>query len=65
MHKKITPILLIAASFFALATKSAFALIGGCVASPEDPTVVMALLGGGAAVIPLVWSRVRARRRQK
>lgn len=65
MHKKITPVFLIAASFFALTTKSAFALIGGCVDSPEDPTVVMALLGGAAVITPLVWSRVRARRRQK
>ena len=64
MLKKISPLLLIAASFFAITAKSAFAQ-SGCVDSPEDPTVVMALLGGAAALTPLVWSKVRARRRHK
>ena len=58
-------LLLIAASFVMLTTKKAFGLIGGCVDSPEDPTVVMALLGAGAAAVPIVWSRVRARRNTK
>jgi XrtJ-associated TM-motif-TM protein len=65
MLKKIVPVFVIAASFFALTTKSAFAQVSGCVDSPEDPTVVMALLGGAAALTPLVWSKVRARRRHK
>ena len=57
--------LLIAVSLFALAGRSAFAFIGGCTDSPEDPTVVMALLGAGAAAVPLVWSRMRQRRNTK
>jgi len=66
MHRKSTPALLtVAVCLFALTTKSAFCLIGGCVDSPEDPTVVMAAIGIGAAAVPIVWSRVRARRRKK
>lgn len=64
MLKKMFPLFLIAASFYALTTKSAFAQ-SGCVDSPEDPTAVMALLGGAAALAPLVWSRLRSHRRQK
>jgi XrtJ-associated TM-motif-TM protein len=65
MHKKSAFSLIAAASLFALTVRSAFAQISGCVDSPEDPTVVMALLGGGAAAVQFVWSRFRARRRQK
>ena len=64
MHKK-SAFLLIAASLFVLTARSAFAQISGCVDSPEDPTVVLAVLGGGAAAVQFVWSRFRARRRQK
>jgi hypothetical protein len=44
-----------------MAPKSLFAFIGGCVDSPEDPTVVMALVGACAAVAPVIWSRRRGR----
>ena len=64
MHKK-SAFPWIAASLFALTARSAFAQISGCVDSPEDPTVVMALLGGGAAAVQFAWSRFRARRRRK
>jgi hypothetical protein len=67
MHKKSRTLsLLIAVSLFAIGGRSAFAFLGGgCVDSPEDPTVVMALLGAGAAAIPFVWSRMRPRRNTK
>jgi XrtJ-associated TM-motif-TM protein len=57
--------LLIAVVLFVLTSRSAFAQISGCVDSPEDPTVVMALLGFGAAGANVVWSRIRSRRNSK
>jgi len=59
-----TLLLLIAASVVMLTPRSAFGL-GGCVDSPEDPTAVMAILGGLAATIPLVSSRLRSRKRKQ
>ena len=54
----------IAVSFVVLTTRSAYAL-GGCVDSPEDPTVVMGMLGLGAAAAPMVWTRVKSLRNKK
>jgi XrtJ-associated TM-motif-TM protein len=66
MHRnRISLYLIIAASIAVFAPKTAFALIGGCVDSPEDPTVVMAILGVGAAAAPIVWSRLKSRRNTK
>ena len=65
-RKILAPSFLLLAAFFAmLTTRSAFGFIGGCVDSPEDPTAVMAMLGLGAAAVPIVWSRVRSRRKTK
>jgi XrtJ-associated TM-motif-TM protein len=36
---------------------------GGCVNSPENPTVVLALIGGAAGAIKVLRSRVGSRRR--
>ncbi|MFI4978724.1 MAG: PExPT-CTERM protein [Nevskiales bacterium] len=34
---------------------------GGCVDSPENPSVVLGLLGGGAACLPWLRARLRTR----
>ena len=34
---------------------------GGCVDSPENPSVVLGLLGGGAACLPWLRTRLRTR----
>jgi XrtJ-associated TM-motif-TM protein len=66
MQRKSTPaLLLIAVTVFVLSSKAAFGLIGGCVDSPEDPTAILAVLGCGAAAIPIVRSRMRARKSGK
>jgi XrtJ-associated TM-motif-TM protein len=36
----------------------------GCVDSPENPTVVLALVGGAGALFSAVRSRMKARRRR-
>jgi XrtJ-associated TM-motif-TM protein len=36
----------------------------GCTDSPENPTVVLALVGGAGALFSAVRARVKARRRQ-
>jgi XrtJ-associated TM-motif-TM protein len=36
----------------------------GCVDSPENPTVVLALVGGAGALFSAVRARVKARRRR-
>jgi len=57
---------LVAVSFIVLASRSASAQgIGGCVESPEDPTIVMGMLGLGAAAVPMVWTRIKSLRRKK
>ena len=61
MHKK-SALSLIAASVLLLTGRTAFGQITGCVDSPEDPTVVMAVLGGGAAAVQFAWSRFRSRK---
>jgi XrtJ-associated TM-motif-TM protein len=33
----------------------------GCTDSPENPTAVLALVGGAGALVSAVWSRMRAR----
>ena len=53
----------VALCLFGVATESAFGQITGCVDSPEDPTVVMAVLGIAAASVPFAWSRIRNRHR--
>jgi XrtJ-associated TM-motif-TM protein len=35
----------------------------GCVDSPEDPTAMLALVGGAGALISVAWARVKARRK--
>jgi XrtJ-associated TM-motif-TM protein len=35
----------------------------GCTDSPENPTVVLALVGGAGALFSVVRSRIRARRK--
>lgn len=35
----------------------------GCDDSPEDPTVMLALLGGAGALVSVAWVRMRARRK--
>jgi XrtJ-associated TM-motif-TM protein len=34
----------------------------GCDDSPEDPTVMLALVGGAGALATMAWARVKARR---
>lgn len=46
-----------------LTAKAASGQISGCVDSPEDPTIVMAVLGIAAACIPRAWSNIRNHRR--
>ena len=66
MRTKIDRIhLAVAVLLLAVSGRAAFGFIGGCVDSPEDPTIVMAGLGIGAAAVPFAWSRIRARRRKK
>ena len=38
---------------------------GGCIDSPENPTVVLALVGSAGAVLASVRSRIKARRASK
>lgn len=57
--------LAVALSLVLLTTKSAFALLGGCVDSPEDPTAVLALLGCGAIALPIIRNKIKSSRRQK
>jgi XrtJ-associated TM-motif-TM protein len=35
----------------------------GCTDSPENPTVVLALVGGAGALFSVVWARIRATRK--
>lgn len=37
---------------------------GGCVDSPENPTLVLGLLGAGAAGLPWLKAQVAARRKR-
>lgn len=55
--KKSTFVYACAAVFFAFALP----LWGqsGCVDSPEDPTVMLALVGASGALVSLAWARVR------
>ena len=41
-------------------TASAF---GGCVDSPENPSIILAALGGAGAALPFVYIRRRKRKR--
>lgn len=34
----------------------------GCTDSPEDPTIVLALVGSAGAMAAVAWARVKARR---
>jgi XrtJ-associated TM-motif-TM protein len=66
MHRKSIPtLILVAASIFVLGTKSAFGFITGCTDSPEDPTVVLALLGCGAVAVPAIRAKFRSRKLNK
>jgi XrtJ-associated TM-motif-TM protein len=53
----------IAVFLFAATIKTAYGQISGCVDSPEDPTLVMAVLGITAAAVPFAWSKIRSHRR--
>jgi XrtJ-associated TM-motif-TM protein len=35
----------------------------GCDDSPEDPTVMLALVGGAGALVSMAWTRAKARRK--
>ncbi len=56
--------LLIAAATMLAVTVSANAQ-GGCVNSPENPTVVLALVGSAGAFVASARARFRARRKSK
>ena len=56
---KITfPIALAVLVFFALAPVAAVAQ-GGCVDSPENPNVVLALVGGASAAVSILRTRFK------
>ena len=57
--------LMILAAMTLTAARNALGQISGCVDSPEDPTIVLAIVGLGAAAVPLAASRVRSRRKAK
>jgi XrtJ-associated TM-motif-TM protein len=63
-RKSIFGTLLVVAFVLAINTKAAFGQLGGCTDSPEDPTAVMALVGGAAAFIPMLSARLRSRKRR-
>jgi len=42
-----------------LTPASAWALPGGCVVSPENPSVILGLIGAAAAGAPFVLARLR------
>ena len=66
MRRKSPPALLsVAFCLFALTAKTAFGQIGGCVDSPEDATVVLALLGCGALAVPAVRAKLWGSKRSK
>jgi XrtJ-associated TM-motif-TM protein len=66
MHKNnILRMIFIAVFLLTLTTTSAFGFIGGCTDSPEDPTIVLAILGCGAIGFPALWARMRHRRQSK
>jgi hypothetical protein len=60
-----TVLALVAGSFVVLAARVASAQVDGCVDSPEDPTVVLGMLGLGAAAVPMVWARIKSFRNKK
>jgi hypothetical protein len=37
---------------------------GGCVISPENPSFILALLGGAVAALPLLRARLKSRMRK-
>ena len=56
---------LVLAAFLALAflgsgIHSAFAAMGGCVDSPENPSLVLGLIAAGVALIPIICDRFRS-----
>jgi XrtJ-associated TM-motif-TM protein len=44
-----------------ICTSAAFAL-GGCVDSPENPSIILAALGAAGAALPFVYMRRRKRK---
>lgn len=50
-----------AVTFATLAVSASAYAIDGCVDSPENPTLLLGLLGGAAAGVP--WLRARFKRR--
>ena len=65
--KKI-PLSLVASAGFFLLTASLHAQIGntdGCASSPENPTVVLALVGSAGAAAASLRARIKARRNSR
>lgn len=59
---KKTSLVLLGLAVLAVAASPVYAQ-GGCLNSPENPTVVLALVGSAGALTASVRARVRARRR--
>jgi XrtJ-associated TM-motif-TM protein len=64
LRKSIPSLLVIAVALFAFSTK-AFGQIVGCDESPEDPTVVLALIGSAAVAFPVLRGKIRNRKLSK
>jgi XrtJ-associated TM-motif-TM protein len=52
----------VAATAFLLTIALPLHAQGGCVNSPENPTIVLALVGSAGAVLASVRTRIKARR---
>ncbi len=48
-----------------LATSSLANAFGGCVDSPENPTLILGLIGGAAAAAPWCLKKLQARRKKR
>jgi hypothetical protein len=57
--RKLLLVAFLASAFFGSGIHSAFAM-GGCVDSPENPSVVLGLIAAGVALIPIVRDRFRS-----
>lgn len=64
MRKSLLSIVVAASAIIALSNSPALAF-HGCVQSPENPSVILGLLGGAAAMLPLLRGRLKSRRADK
>jgi len=64
LRKSIPSLLVLVASLVLLSTR-AFGQIVGCDESPEDPTVVLALIGSAAVAFPVLRGKIRNRKLNK